>query len=199
MALLRRIVHFLMGVVVLGVLVASSRAANADQFNFTLFSYPGASLTFAQGINNNGDVFGTVGEPFDSRFLFQNGNYSLFPGIVDINDRGMILFNSPSGPAIFSNGQVIPLNVPGSIIAFNNTGTVLVSGGYVKNSVFYPVSYPGATSMTPRGINDLDEIVGSYTLPQSNPHGFLYKDGAFTTIDFPGAATAKRMGLTIMV
>ncbi len=186
MPLLRRIVRFLMGVVVLGVLVANSRPVFADQFNFTVFAYPGASLTFAQGINNNGDIFGITGEPFETGFLYQNGSYGLFPGIVDVNDLGMVLVNTSSGPGIFFHGNFTPLSVPGSVIAFNNTGTVLVSGGYVKNGVFYPVSYPGAASTILRGINDLDEIVGSY----NGSHGFLYKDGAYTPIDFPGAITS---------
>jgi len=186
MTLLRREVYFLLMAVVLGVVFASSGTACADEFNFTLFRYPGASLTFAQGINNNRDLFGVVGEPFETGFLYQNGNYSLFPGIVDINDKGMILFNSPSGPAIFFNEQVTPLNVPGSIVAFNNNGTVLLSSGFVKGGVFYSVYYPGSSSTAISGINDLDEVVGSYSAGGTT-HGFLYKDGAYTTIDFPGS------------
>lgn len=188
MTLLRRKVQLLLTVAALGVLVASSRPAYADEYNFTVFSYPGSSLTLAQGINNNGDIFGQLGEPFETQFLYQNGNYSLFPGIVDINDRGMILFNSALGPAIFFNEQVTLLNVPGSLVAFNNNGTVLVTGGFVKDGIFHPVNYPGSTSTTVNDINDLDEVVGTY-LPtgNNNTHGFLYKDGVYTTIDFPGS------------
>jgi uncharacterized membrane protein len=157
-----------------------------------VFNYPGSSLTIARGINNNGDIFGQLGEPFETQFLYQNGTYSLFPGIVDVNNNGMILFNSPLGPAIFFNEQVTLLNVPGSpsIIAFNDTGTLLVSGGFVKHGIFTPVSYPGATSTTVSGMNDLDEVVGSYNSGNSS-HGFLYKDGVYTTIDFPGPVSSN--------
>ncbi len=195
MTLLRRKVQLLLTVAALGVLFASSRPACADEFNFTVFSYPGSSLTLSRGINNNGDILGTLGEPFETDFLYQNGNYSLFPGIVDINDKGMILFNSPSGPAIFFNEQVTPLSVPGSLVAFNNNGTVLVSGGYVKGGTFYPVNCPGAVSTTVSDINDLDEVVGSYIGPGNISHGFLYKDGVYTTIDFPGGIFSHVYGI----
>jgi uncharacterized membrane protein len=182
MTLPRRKIQFLLMAVVLGVLFVSSRPTYADTYNFTVINYPGSFHVVVSGINNNGDIFGTVGEPFDTGFLYQNGNYSLFPGIVDVNNNGMILFNSPSGPAIFFNGQATPLNVPGSVIAFNDNGTVLVTGGFVKNGIFTPVNYPGAVSTTVSGINDLDEVVGSYR-SGNFPHGFLYKDGVYTTID----------------
>lgn len=176
--------------VLLGVLFASSKPASADAYTFTAFNYPGSSLTLASGINNNGDIFGQLGEPFETQFLYQNGNYSLFPGIVDVNDNGMILFNSPSGPAILFNGQVTPVNVPG-VVAFNNNGDFLVSGGFVKNGFFFPVNYPGATSTTVSGINDLDEVVGSYSSGNSS-HGFLYQNGVYTTIDFPGPVSSNK-------
>ena len=90
----------LMIVGALGVLFANSRTACADAFNYAVFAYPGSTLTEAQGINNSGDIVGGLGEPFETGFLYQDRNYSLFPGIVSISNNGMILFNSPSGPAI---------------------------------------------------------------------------------------------------
>jgi hypothetical protein len=101
MKLLRRKNLSLMIVGALGVLFANSRTACADAFNYVPFAFPGADITFAQGINNSGDIVGVAAEPFDSGFLYQGGNYGLFPGIVSISNNGMILFNSPSGPAIF--------------------------------------------------------------------------------------------------
>lgn len=169
----------------LGVLFANSRTACADAFNYAVFAFPGADITFAQGINNSGDIVGVAAEPFDSGFLYQGGNYGLFPGIVSISNNGMILFNSPSGPAIFFNEMVTPVNVPGAVIAINNKGSILVSGGLQSGSTFHPINFPGSVSTTLRGINDLDEVVGSYGL--NGTHGFLYSDGVYTTIDFPGA------------
>jgi uncharacterized membrane protein len=81
--------------------------------------------------------------------------------------------------------MVTPVNVPGAVIAINNKGSILVSGGLQSGSTFHPINFPGSVSTTLRGINDLDEVVGSYGL--NGTHGFLYSDGVYTTIDFPGA------------
>jgi hypothetical protein len=178
MAFLRGKVQFLTMIAVLGVLFANFRPVWADSFTYQLFKYPGSDVTYAQGINDHGIIFGLVGgAPVDSQFLYENGQFSLFPGLVDINDQGMILANTPAGPGIFFQEQFTPLHVPGSVVALNDTGSVLVTGGFVKNGIFHPVA---GTSL--RGINDQDEIVGTGTAG-----GFLYNDGVYTTIDFPGS------------
>lgn len=190
MKLSGRTIQFLITAVTLAVLFTISRPVYADQFSYAAFNFPGAAITQADGINNNADIFGAVSEPFgeliDTRFLFQDGQYFLFPGIVDVNNEGMILLNTSSGPGILFHGQFTPLSVPGSVIAFNDNGTVLVTGGFVKGGVFTPVSYPGATSTTLEDINNLDEVVGSYT-SSTGTHAFLYQNGVYTTTDFPGA------------
>jgi hypothetical protein len=190
MTLPRRKIQFLLMAVVLGVFFVTSRPACADAYNFAHFNYPGSFLTLALGINNNGDIWGQLGEPYETQFLYQNGNYSLFPGIVYVSNNGMILFNSPSGPAILFNEQVTLLNVPGPVTAINNNGTVLVPGGFVKNAVFTSVKYPGAVGTTVSGINDLDEVVGTYVGSDNRLHGFIYKDGVYTSFDFPVAWTS---------
>ena len=189
MTLLRRKVQLLLTVAALGVLFASSRTACADAFNYAVLAYPGSTLTFATGINNSGDIVGGLGEPFETGFLYQDGNFRLFPGIVDINNNRMILFNSPLGPAIFFNEMITPVNAPGGVIAINNKLSVLVSGGLQSGSTFYPVNFPGSVSTTLSGINDLDEVVGSYR-DSKGTHGFLYSAGVYTTIDFPGAISS---------
>lgn len=178
-------------VIALGVLFANSRPACADAFNFVPFAFPGATITYARGINNSGDIVGFATEPFESGFLYHDGNFNLFPGIVSISNNGMILATSASGPYIFSGGNSTPLNVSNEeVLAINNSGTVLVGGGFLTGSTFHPVSFPGATSISLRGINDLGEIVGSYTGAGNVSHGFLYDSGVYTTIDFPGAISS---------
>lgn len=190
MTLFRRKIQALL-VIALGVLFAHSRPACADAFNFVPFAFPGAAITYAQGINNSGDIVGIAAEPFDSGFLYQNQNFQLFPGIVSISNNGMILATSASGPYIFSGGNSTPLNASGQqVLAINNSGTVLLTTGYLTGSTIHPVSFPGATSTSLRGINDLGEIVGSYTGAGNVSHGFLYDAGVYTTIDFPGAISS---------
>lgn len=199
MTLLRRKVQLLLTVAALGVLFASSRTAYPDAFNFVPFAFPGANTTLANGINNSGDIFGVAEEPFDSGFLYQGGNFSLFPGISGLSNNGMIVAVSNSGPFVLSGGVVTPLNPPGItfqlVFAINNSGTVLgtilnsdgtVSSGFLSGSTFHTINFPGSTSTTVGGINDLGQIVGSYQ-DSKGTHGFLYSAGVYTTIDFPGA------------
>jgi probable HAF family extracellular repeat protein len=64
----------------------------------------------------------------------------------------------------------------------------------LKEGVFTPIDVPanlggfGPTFGTRcRGINDSGQIVGVYFDPAFHRHGFLFRDGAFSTFDFPGA------------
>jgi len=53
---------------------------------------------------------------------------------------------------------------------------------------FITISYPGATSTYPSGINNRGQIVGSYTGTDGLSHGFTLLNGQFTAFNFPGAA-----------
>src|SRR2546430_7186882 len=54
------------------------------------------------------------------------------------------------------------------------------------------VAYPGATATTAWGINAGGDVVGDYVDPAGVRHGFLVRNGEFTTIDFPNALTSAR-------
>ena len=48
------------------------------------------------------------------------------------------------------------------------------------------MDYPGATGTRLSGINDRGDMIGSYSTDAgAHYHGFLYKDGAFTSFDVP--------------
>jgi probable HAF family extracellular repeat protein len=51
---------------------------------------------------------------------------------------------------------------------------------------YVTIDFPGAFDTTALGINNLGQIVGEYEISADRPQGFLYSDGKFTTIDFPG-------------
>src|SRR5256885_14311222 len=53
---------------------------------------------------------------------------------------------------------------------------------------FVKFDFPNALSTGARGINARGDIVGDYNDPNDVTHGFLLRQGAFTTIDVPGAA-----------
>jgi probable HAF family extracellular repeat protein len=56
-----------------------------------------------------------------------------------------------------------------------------------------PLSVPANT--VPNAINDSGLIVGYYYDASGNIHGFIYKQGTFTTLDFPGAMGTTLLGV----
>ena len=69
----------------------------------------------------------------------------------------------------------------------NSSGTTV---GFVKiGGTFINLSVPGASSTMALGVNDHDEVVGTYTVGTGSSavmHGFTWKPGhGFTTVDDP--------------
>src|SRR2546429_3410427 len=54
------------------------------------------------------------------------------------------------------------------------------------------IAYPSATATTAWGINAGGDVVGDYLDPAGVRHGFLLRNGEFTTIDVPNALTSAR-------
>jgi hypothetical protein len=78
----------------------------------------------------------------------------------------------------------------------------------LDNGDFTSIDFPGAfnTGGDAGGINARVDIVGTYcntnTMPACNPafegHGFVLRDGQFTSFDFPGAdATTNAHGINL--
>lgn len=59
---------------------------------------------------------------------------------------------------------------------------------------FVKLEYPGALSSFPLGINALRQIVGVRIDAQGVNHGYLYQNGKFIDIDYPGAAAIPNGG-----
>ncbi|MBI4893286.1 MAG: hypothetical protein HY821_21870, partial [Acidobacteria bacterium] len=66
----------------------------------------------------------------------------------------------------------------------------------LKAGVLTTIDFPGALGSAAHGLNDHGDVVGYYSFENPKPHapagnapiyGFLYRDGAFQTIAFPGA------------
>jgi YVTN family beta-propeller protein/probable HAF family extracellular repeat protein len=60
---------------------------------------------------------------------------------------------------------------------------------------FITIDFPGATSTSPATINNLGQVVGSYTDSGGATHGFLLSVGVFTTVDVPGAIGTVAAGI----
>ena len=61
--------------------------------------------------------------------------------------------------------------------------------------IFTTLDVPGATSTGASGINDLGQIVGGYSNPDTTVHGFLLSSGGYTTLDVPGALGTLPLGI----
>jgi hypothetical protein len=95
-----------------------------------------------------------------------------FSSVVDPHDKGASL-------------QATAINDRGDIAGnYGSDGFLLTSGGH-----FISLSAPGASSTMALGVNDGDEVVGTYTVGSGSSaamHGFTWTpQGGFTTIDDP--------------
>jgi probable HAF family extracellular repeat protein len=76
----------------------------------------------------------------------------------------------------------------------------LVTGALAQTSIGIAYKYRrlynsnSGWNIVPLCINNSNVIVGRYTDPD-NTHGFIYKNGVFTTVDFPGADSTEAKGI----
>ena len=143
---------------------------------FTHFKFPGSSDTFANDINKNGVIVGSfrVAGGTGGAFRVQSGVFSQvkIPGFPNA---------SPVAEGINDLGDIVGVMTRNGM----NVGFLLHQG---KLTI---ISFPGATGGTrPSSINNQGVVVGSYLVAEqrSGAHGFMWKNGAFTNVEFPGAA-----------
>jgi probable HAF family extracellular repeat protein len=138
--------------------------------NVTKFFVPGSTSTAAFGINNLGQIVGAYESHGPHGFLFSGGSYTTvdFPG-----------FGLPHG-----------INNAGEIVGNNNGESFLLSGG-----VLTPLSVPGSTSTEAYGINDAEQILGTYYDANNVRHGFLLSGGSYSTLDPPGSIRTFAFGI----
>ena len=77
--------------------------------------------------------------------------------------------------------------------------TILAIGSsapvFAQNPKFTTIDGPGATATLAWGVNKYRDVVGFYTTPDKNDHGFLYRLGKTTPIDYPGATSTDVYGI----
>ncbi|HBK07954.1 MAG TPA: hypothetical protein DDZ81_19215 [Acetobacteraceae bacterium] len=162
-------------------------------------------------MNDQGDMIGVAGMSAGGRsqgvmlFLYQGGVFtqSLATGITPngINDSGQII--STQG-LVNRTGGITPITAPSgeivSITAENNQdqligtygapGSPSLQGFIEKDGIFTTIGDPqGLGTTTPSAVNDLGQVIGWYWDRNNIAHGFLYNNGAYTTIDIPDTNT----------
>jgi hypothetical protein len=149
---------------------------------FTSFDPPGSIFTAPGFISPQGVI---VGEYLDSGFvshgfILKKGQYTTVdaPGaagttLSGINPSGEISGSTCTDPACGNTGNS---NTSHSFVLSKRGGTF---------TVFDP---PGATSSSASTVSPSGSVVGFYTDTVGELfHGYLLKNGTYTTIDFPGA------------
>jgi hypothetical protein len=147
---------------------------------FTHFRFPGSADTLPHDINKSGVIVGSfdvTGGNGQRAFQVRSGAFSevKLPGF-------------PSAPAIAEG-----INDLGDIVGqFNGNGSDL--GFLLHQGKLTIISFPGAAGGTfPSSINNQGAVVGTYfdQAERSGVHGFMWKNGAFTNVEFPGAAATQ--------
>jgi hypothetical protein len=155
-------------------------------FNFTTIDFPGATNTFAGGINSLGHIVGGYALPNGSRHGFvdvsgvfttiDDPNATVGTEAADVNSSEQIVgsydFTDPNHPLEGAHG-------------------FLLSGG-----VFTAIDYPaqGVTSTTPNGINGAGDVVGVYRM--SSPGiAFLLSGGVYNSFVYPGGCCTHANGI----
>jgi len=142
---------------------------------FTHFRFPGSADTFPHDINRFGVIVGsfdTAGGSGQRAFLVHSGGF-----------REVKIPGFPNAPAIATG-----VNDQGDITGqFNGNGSSL--GFLLHQGRLTILSFPGAKGGTfPTSINNQGVIVGFYHVFDDDvDHGFSWKNGAFTNVQFPGS------------
>jgi uncharacterized membrane protein len=153
--------------------------------------------------------FKTVDIPLHFTFLGQQRDDIV--RLTDINNKGQMVGNNFAGDGFFvtKKHKVTEIRCPGdlsdnnstTVSAINNAEQVVGScSDDQRNNAFVRdkkgnivlLNYPGSDGTVAFGINDLGQVVGQYWGFRFGEalqrfHGFVWKDGTYTTIDSPFA------------
>jgi uncharacterized membrane protein len=145
---------------------------------FTPFKFPGSVVTAAHDINNRAQIVGQYRDRFDHLhgFVVHSGGFQT----IDVLGKSDTVIEG-----INDFGDMVGVFLNDSNQAFA-TSFLLHKGKFTKFS--FPGADPGTTGAM--SINNSGVIVGNYEI-KSDHHGFMVKNGHFSSIDFPGAAETQ--------
>jgi len=146
--------------------------------SYTTLDVPGATRgTYAEGINNAGQIVGVYQSDTYHSFLLSDGQYTLLDDVGDwtsafgINNAGQI-----AGTAWIKIGGIY-------------------AHGFLRDTDGSYITFRVALETHASGINDADNIVGSAQSAVAT-FGFLRSsDGSYTRLDVPGATATYAAGI----
>jgi len=136
------------------------------------YDYPGATTTQLEGINESGVISGT----------YTDGQGATY-GFILHKDGTTTQFSVPGAFTTIANG----INNHNVIVGYSATFNSNIYTGYKRvGDKFQTIEFPDAESTFPVAINDSGIIAGFYS-DGSTHHGFTELNGAYKTLDVPGA------------
>lgn len=130
-----------------------------------------AEQNHAFGINNSGVISGSL-DYFGDGYVDYNGTFTFI--------------QDPQSAAQGYGSQVYGINNNGAVVGSASSNNYFID----NNGTYSNLSQPSDTSIpvSPRGINNSDEVVGSnyYNPSTGYSNGFLYNNGTYTRIDPSG-------------
>jgi hypothetical protein len=81
---------------------------------------------------------------------------------------------------------------------YNKTSSKVDAFLLLRGGRFITLAFPGATMTQAFGVNDSDEVVGTYTMGSGNSavtHSFTWWNGKFAIVDIPGASSTSINGI----
>ncbi|WP_375499019.1 hypothetical protein [uncultured Nostoc sp.] len=186
-------------------LIASKSALAASLYSVTdLGALTGDPVSYAQDINDSGEIIiNSSGDSFSS-FLYSNGSLkkiSPLPGdnelsVESINNLGQVVGNSgfDNHAFIYSGGTTQSIGLNGIPYAINDSGEVV--GGTTGGGIFPKLAFPAGTAFlysngtttiinnnleenyVAYGINNLGQAVGIF----GPSRAFLYDNGIITNL-----------------
>jgi hypothetical protein len=178
--------------------------------------YTGWPATAATGVSDSG-IVGTFsygpyynGPAAPSAYLYQTSTRTF----TNINLPGYYATNPESvNDALDVAGYYIPTS-GGSTLGYIDIGGVVTTigtnivainnnddyAGYDSNGAFESIggtvtyiNVPGSLQTVIAGMNDSGDIAGSYIGADGQYHGFVYQDGQYQTVDYPGTSGGTRL------
>jgi len=155
------------------VLACTAERAEATEYMFTLIDYPGATHTYAFGINDSGQIVGQYEVGGRSHgFTWSGGVYTSF--------------DHPSAASGGSGAHDI--NNSGQIVGWYDTVGSNNLAGYLRDGDDYlALTAFGSDWTEAGGINDSATVVGWYRDAGDVYRGFLFDGSSYTTLNDPDA------------
>ena len=152
---------------------------------FTTIDFPNAVFTVAAGINSHGDIVGQY-RLHDEDLLVRHGYLRTRDGtFITIDPTGSHFTNALG---ITRRGDIVGRFCTGPVPGTQPACPPRTQHGFLRSgAALTTIDFHDAIATDAWGINHRGEIVGRYEDTNNKSHIYLFREGQFKNIDFPGA------------